>query len=72
MSLKILWFQQNILWAYGQDPHNEGERIILVQSLVEGGVAEQDGRLRVGDRLVSVNDVSVVNTSLQVRSVIVM
>lgn len=49
-----------------QDPHNEGERIILVQSLVEGGVAEQDGRLRVGDRLISVNDVSVVNTSLQV------
>ena len=49
-----------------QDPHCEGERIILVQSLVEGGVAEQDGRLRVGDRLVTVNEVSVANTSLQV------
>ena len=29
-------------------------------------MAEQDGRLRVGDRLVSVNEVSVRNASLQV------
>ena len=52
---------------FTQDPHHEGERIILVQSLVEGGVAERDGGLRVGDRLVTVNDVSLINTSLQVQ-----
>ena len=58
-----------VLSWFPQDPHNEGERIILVQSLVEGGVAEQDGRLRVGDRLISVNDVAVASTSLQVDAV---
>ena len=32
-------------------------------------MAEQDGRLRVGDRLISVNDVAVASTSLQVHAV---
>ena len=31
---------------------------MLVRSLVEGGVAQGDGRLEPGDRLIFVNDVS--------------
>ena len=31
---------------------------MLVRSLVSGGVAEMDGRLEPGDRLIFVNDVS--------------
>ena len=36
-----------------------------MHSLVPGGVAEMDGRLQVGDRLVSVNGVSVLGHPLQ-------
>ena len=48
-----------------QDPHNPGDRVILIHSLVPGGLAMRDGRLKVGDKLLSVNRVSVVNHSLQ-------
>ena len=48
-----------------QDPANTGDKVILVCSLIPGGVAERDNRLQVGDRLLSVNDVSVVDHSLQ-------
>ena len=37
-----------------------------MHSLVEDGVAQRDNRLKVGDKLVSVNGTSVVNHSLQV------
>ena len=50
-----------------QDPLHPGDRVILVHSLVSGGMAERDSRLRVGDKVVSVNNISVVNHSLQVR-----
>ncbi len=48
-----------------QDPHNPGDRVILIHSLVPGGLAMRDGRLKIGDKLLSVNRVSVVNHSLQ-------
>ena len=48
-----------------QDPHHTGDRVILIHSLVDDGTAERDGRLKVGDKLLSVNRVSVVNHSLQ-------
>ena len=48
-----------------QDPHNPGDRVILIHSLVPGGLAMRDGCLKVGDKLLSVNQVSVVNHSLQ-------
>jgi len=47
------------------DPHHPGDRVILVHSVVEGGIAERDNRLKVGDKLISVNGTSVVNHSLQ-------
>uniref|UniRef100_H2YMG8 Multiple PDZ domain crumbs cell polarity complex component n=1 Tax=Ciona savignyi TaxID=51511 RepID=H2YMG8_CIOSA len=41
-----------------QDPLDEEKTAVLVRSLVKGGVAQQDGRLDPGDRLIFVNDVS--------------
>lgn len=40
--------------------------MIIIRSLVPGGVAHIDGRLEPGDRLVSVNGVSVYSASLDV------
>ena len=34
-----------------QDPLNPSESVIVIRSLVPGGVAQQDGRLIPGDRL---------------------
>ena len=39
-----------------QDPMNKEETVIVIRSLVPGGVAQQDGRLIPGDRLMFVND----------------
>ena len=47
-----------------QDPMNPAETVIVIRSLVPGGVAQQDGRLIPGDRLVYVNDVHLENASL--------
>lgn len=47
-----------------QDPMNPNETVIVIRSLVPGGVAQQDGRLIPGDRLVYVNDVHLENASL--------
>lgn len=44
---------------------SQGDRVILVHSLVTGGTAEKDGRIQKGDKLLSVNGVSVVNHSLE-------
>ena len=38
--------------------------MIVIKSLVPGGVAEQDGRLHPGDRLMSVNETDLENSSL--------
>ncbi|OXB55055.1 hypothetical protein ASZ78_013917 [Callipepla squamata] len=48
-----------------QDPVDPAKTIILIRSLVPGGVAEQDGRLSPGDRLMFVNDISLENGSLE-------
>lgn len=45
---------------------NPKETVIVIRSLVPGGVAQCDGRLIPGDRLLSVNDLSLENTSLDV------
>ena len=34
-----------------QDPMNKEQTVIVIRSLVPGGVAQQDGRLIPGDRL---------------------
>ena len=47
-----------------QDPINPDETVIVIRSLVPGGVAAIDGRLVPGDRLVFVNDVNLDNAKL--------
>ncbi|XP_064477529.1 multiple PDZ domain protein-like isoform X2 [Ornithodoros turicata] len=47
-----------------QDPMNPSETVIVIRSLVPGGVAQQDGRLIPGDRLLFVNDVPLHNAGL--------
>ena len=48
-----------------QDPINPLETVIVIRSLVPGGVAQVDGRLVPGDRLVFVNDVNLENAMLE-------
>lgn len=43
---------------------NPSETVIVIRSLVPGGVAQMDGRLIPGDRLLSVNSVALDNASL--------
>lgn len=43
---------------------NPNETVIVIRSLVPGGVAQQDGRLIPGDRLLFVNDINLENASL--------
>ncbi|GFO19018.1 multiple pdz domain protein [Plakobranchus ocellatus] len=47
-----------------QDPVNPTGTVIVIRSLVPGGIAQQDGRLVPGDRLVFVNDVNVEHATL--------
>jgi C-terminal processing protease CtpA/Prc len=49
-----------------QDTFDPKKTMIIIRSLVPGGVAHIDGRLEPGDRLVSVNGVNVFNASLDV------
>ncbi|XP_077004296.1 multiple PDZ domain protein isoform X2 [Tamandua tetradactyla] len=48
-----------------QDPVDPANTVIVIRSLVPGGVAEKDGRLLPGDRLMFVNDVNLENSSLE-------
>lgn len=48
-----------------QDPVNPSETVIVIRSLVPGGVAQMDGRLVPGDRLVFVNDVNLESATLE-------
>uniref|UniRef100_A0A8C8SLA6 Multiple PDZ domain crumbs cell polarity complex component n=1 Tax=Pelusios castaneus TaxID=367368 RepID=A0A8C8SLA6_9SAUR len=48
-----------------QDPVDPTNTVIVIRSLVPGGVAEQDGRLLPGDRLMFVNDINLENGSLE-------
>lgn len=43
---------------------NPNETVIVVRSLVPGGVAQMDGRLIPGDRLISVNGINLENATL--------
>ena len=47
-----------------QDPMNKEETVIVIRSLVPGGVAQQDGQLIPGDRLMYVNEVNLAHASL--------
>ncbi|XP_044541408.1 multiple PDZ domain protein [Gracilinanus agilis] len=48
-----------------QDPVDPLRTVIVIRSLVPGGIAEQDGRLLPGDRLMFVNDINLENGSLE-------
>ncbi|XP_037979420.1 multiple PDZ domain protein isoform X20 [Motacilla alba alba] len=48
-----------------QDPVDPANTVIVIRSLVPGGVAEKDGRLLPGDRLMFVNDINLENGSLE-------
>ncbi|XP_060546441.1 multiple PDZ domain protein isoform X2 [Pantherophis guttatus] len=48
-----------------QDPVDPANTVIVIRSLVPGGIAEQDGRLLPGDRLMFVNEISLENGSLE-------
>ncbi|PIK51095.1 putative multiple PDZ domain protein-like [Apostichopus japonicus] len=47
------------------DPLKPENNVILIRSLVDGGIAEQDGRLIPGDRLMSVNDIDLESATLE-------
>ncbi|KAI7810552.1 putative multiple PDZ domain protein [Triplophysa rosa] len=47
-----------------QDPMNPGRTVIVIRSLVAGGLAERDGRLLPGDRLMLVNGTDLSHASL--------
>ena len=40
------------------------DTVIVIRSLVPGGIAQQDGRLVPGDRLLFVNDINLENATL--------
>uniref|UniRef100_UPI0037E944AE multiple PDZ domain protein n=1 Tax=Semicossyphus pulcher TaxID=241346 RepID=UPI0037E944AE len=48
-----------------QDPLDPAKTVIVIRSLVPDGVAEQDGRLLPGDRLMYVNSTDLENASLE-------
>lgn len=48
-----------------QDPLRPAHTLVVIRSLVPGGVAQQDGRLIPGDRLLFVNDQNLENASLE-------
>ncbi|XP_035282557.1 multiple PDZ domain protein isoform X2 [Anguilla anguilla] len=48
-----------------QDPVDPAKTVIVIRSLVPDGVAELDGRLLPGDRLMFVNDTDLENASLE-------
>ncbi|XP_063756952.1 multiple PDZ domain protein isoform X2 [Eleginops maclovinus] len=48
-----------------QDPLDPAKTVIVIRSLVPGGVAEHDGRLLPGDRLMYVNSTELENGSLE-------
>ncbi|KAM5193514.1 LOW QUALITY PROTEIN: multiple PDZ domain protein [Mantella aurantiaca] len=48
-----------------QDPVDPASTVIVIRSLVPGGVAEQDGQLLPGDRLMFVNEINLEHASLE-------
>lgn len=53
-----------VLFFISKDPINPNDTVIVIRSLVPGGVAQIDGRLVPGDRLLFVNDVNLENATL--------
>ncbi|ETN74602.1 PDZ/DHR/GLGF domain protein [Necator americanus] len=53
------------LEEWDRDPAHPGESVIVVQSLVPGGLAQSDGRIVPGDRLLFVNQHDLSNSSLE-------
>lgn len=51
--------------AAPQDPLDPAKTVIVIRSLVPNGVAEKDGRLLPGDRLMYVNATNLENASLE-------
>lgn len=51
-------------FTFSQDPLNPDKTVIVVRSLVPGGVAQTDGRLIPGDKLVAVNTINVEHATL--------
>lgn len=47
-----------------QDPEDASKTVLVIRSLVPGGVADQDGRLLPGDRLMFVNETDLEGSSL--------
>lgn len=47
-----------------QDPMHPGESVIVIRSLVPGGIAQADGRIVPGDRLLFVNATDLSNATL--------
>ncbi|XP_074543460.1 multiple PDZ domain protein [Halichoeres trimaculatus] len=47
-----------------QDPEDAAKTVLVIRSLVPGGVADQDGRLLPGDRLMFVNETDLEGSSL--------
>lgn len=66
MQLNAVTLFRSLLFNYesSQDPMNPNETVIVIRSLVPGGVAQQDGRLIPGDRLLFVNDTHLENATL--------
>ena len=54
----------NLSFFIPQDPMNPNETVIVIRSLVPGGVAQQDGRLVPGDRLMFVNSINLEQATL--------
>ncbi|XP_029461410.1 multiple PDZ domain protein isoform X2 [Rhinatrema bivittatum] len=48
-----------------QDPVDPANTVIVIRSLVPGGVAEQNGKLLPGDRLMFVNEINLENATLE-------
>lgn len=53
------------LFLLPQDPLDPDKTVIVIRSLVPNGVAEHDGRLLPGDRLIYVNATNLENASLE-------
>lgn len=47
-----------------QDPEDATKTVLVIRSLVPGGVADRDGRLLPGDRLMFVNETDLEGSSL--------
>lgn len=52
------------LYVQHKDPEDATKTVLVIRSLVPGGVADRDGRLLPGDRLMFVNETELEGSSL--------